>query len=85
MSQEIRHLGGSSCFPLLSFLSQGFRYFQPWLRGREELLLTVVNEDSSWRSASFPGSLVSSPDEGFGVAELPYAEQSLLTSLRSQK
>ncbi|KAJ3585771.1 hypothetical protein NHX12_014489 [Muraenolepis orangiensis] len=24
---------------------QGFRYFQPWLRGREELLLTVVNED----------------------------------------
>ncbi|XP_043539401.1 uncharacterized protein si:dkey-19b23.7 [Chiloscyllium plagiosum] len=64
---------------------QGFRYFQPWLRGREELLLTVVNEDSSWRSASFPGSLVSSPDEGFGVAELPYADQSLLTSLRSQK
>ncbi|KAG9346356.1 hypothetical protein JZ751_006667 [Albula glossodonta] len=24
---------------------QGFRYFQPWLRGREELLLTIVNED----------------------------------------
>uniref|UniRef100_A0A8C3ADC4 Si:dkey-19b23.7 n=1 Tax=Cyclopterus lumpus TaxID=8103 RepID=A0A8C3ADC4_CYCLU len=24
---------------------QGFKYFQPWLRGKEELLLTVVNED----------------------------------------
>uniref|UniRef100_A0A671P7G1 Uncharacterized LOC107683551 n=1 Tax=Sinocyclocheilus anshuiensis TaxID=1608454 RepID=A0A671P7G1_9TELE len=24
---------------------QGFHYFQPWLRGREELLLTVVNDD----------------------------------------
>ncbi|XP_062372646.1 uncharacterized protein si:dkey-19b23.7 isoform X2 [Sardina pilchardus] len=32
---------------------QGFRYFQPWLRGREELLLTIVNEDQS------PGFLVS--------------------------
>ncbi|XP_067879710.1 uncharacterized protein si:dkey-19b23.7 [Heterodontus francisci] len=64
---------------------QGFRYFQPWLRGREELLLTVVNEDVSWRSASFPGSLINSPDEDFGAAELPYADQSLLASLRSQK
>lgn len=27
------------------FISQGFKYFQPWLRGKEELLLTVVNED----------------------------------------
>lgn len=24
---------------------QGFYYFQPWLRGKEELLLTVLNED----------------------------------------
>uniref|UniRef100_A0A8C6UDP5 Si:dkey-19b23.7 n=1 Tax=Neogobius melanostomus TaxID=47308 RepID=A0A8C6UDP5_9GOBI len=24
---------------------QGFKYFQPWLRGKEELLLTIVNED----------------------------------------
>lgn len=29
----------------ISFVSQGFKYFQPWLRGKEELLLTVVNED----------------------------------------
>ncbi|XP_043933267.1 uncharacterized protein LOC122806697 isoform X2 [Protopterus annectens] len=29
---------------------QGFRYFQPWLRGKEELLLTVVNEDAVWQS-----------------------------------
>ncbi|XP_059500261.1 uncharacterized protein LOC132209074 [Stegostoma tigrinum] len=64
---------------------QGFRYFQPWLRGREELLLTVVNEDSSWQSASFPRSLVNSCNEGVGVAELPCADQSLLTSLPSQK
>ncbi|XP_076145862.1 uncharacterized protein LOC143128067 [Alosa pseudoharengus] len=35
---------------------QGFRYFQPWLRGREELLLTIVNEDQGWQS---PGFLVS--------------------------
>lgn len=27
------------------FVLQGFKYFQPWLRGKEELLLTVVNED----------------------------------------
>lgn len=26
-------------------VAQGFKYFQPWLRGKEELLLTVVNED----------------------------------------
>ncbi len=30
---------------IILFLSQGFKYFQPWLRGKEELLLTVVNED----------------------------------------
>uniref|UniRef100_A0A665WKQ2 Si:dkey-19b23.7 n=1 Tax=Echeneis naucrates TaxID=173247 RepID=A0A665WKQ2_ECHNA len=29
----------------LLFSLQGFKYFQPWLRGKEELLLTVVNED----------------------------------------
>lgn len=33
------------CFFLNCFFSQGFKYFQPWLRGKEELLLTVVNED----------------------------------------
>ncbi|XP_017565358.1 uncharacterized protein si:dkey-19b23.7 isoform X1 [Pygocentrus nattereri] len=39
---------------------QGFRYFQPWLRGKEELLLTVVNEDLGWRSPGFPVSVASS-------------------------
>ncbi|XP_055794629.1 uncharacterized protein si:dkey-19b23.7 isoform X1 [Salvelinus fontinalis] len=39
---------------------QGFRYFQPWLRGREELLLTVVNEDLGWRSPGFMVSAASS-------------------------
>ncbi|XP_068130073.1 uncharacterized protein [Hyperolius riggenbachi] len=36
---------------------QGFRYFQPWLRGREEILLTVVNDDLSCASLHSPGSL----------------------------
>ncbi|XP_073510585.1 uncharacterized protein [Phyllobates terribilis] len=49
---------------LLSDLSvlgslQGFRYFQPWLRGREEILLTVVNDDLSWLPPRSPGSLSS--------------------------
>ncbi|KAL0970270.1 hypothetical protein UPYG_G00239710 [Umbra pygmaea] len=39
---------------------QGFQYFQPWLRGREELLLTIVNEDSGWRSPGFAVSQASS-------------------------
>ncbi|XP_056317188.1 uncharacterized protein si:dkey-19b23.7 [Danio aesculapii] len=38
---------------------QGFQYFQPWLRGREELLLTVVNDDLRWRSPGFPVSVAS--------------------------
>ncbi|CAL8327676.1 unnamed protein product [Lota lota] len=32
---------------------QGFKYFQPWLRGKEELLLTVLNEDPGRRSPGF--------------------------------
>ncbi|XP_077401136.1 uncharacterized protein LOC144035377 [Vanacampus margaritifer] len=39
---------------------QGFKYFQPWLRGKEELLLTVVNEDLGWRSPGFAVSRASS-------------------------
>ncbi|RVE60489.1 hypothetical protein OJAV_G00181370 [Oryzias javanicus] len=39
---------------------QGFKYFQPWLRGKEELLLTVVNEDLSCRSPGFMVSRASS-------------------------
>ncbi|KAB5579312.1 hypothetical protein PHYPO_G00193640 [Pangasianodon hypophthalmus] len=39
---------------------QGFLYFQPWLRGKEELLLTVVNEDLGWPSPGFPASVASS-------------------------
>ncbi|KAM3850509.1 epididymis-specific alpha-mannosidase [Diretmus argenteus] len=38
----------------------GFKYFQPWLRGKEELLLTVVNEDLGWRSPGFAVSRASS-------------------------
>uniref|UniRef100_A0AAY5K2A2 DUF7886 domain-containing protein n=1 Tax=Esox lucius TaxID=8010 RepID=A0AAY5K2A2_ESOLU len=43
---------------------QGFQYFQPWLRGREELLLTVVNEDLGWRSPGFAVSEASSFSSG---------------------
>ncbi|KAK5875806.1 hypothetical protein CesoFtcFv8_026848 [Champsocephalus esox] len=39
---------------------QGFKYFQPWLRGKEELLLTVVNEDLGFRSPGFVVSRASS-------------------------
>uniref|UniRef100_A0A8C7YRS1 Si:dkey-19b23.7 n=2 Tax=Oryzias sinensis TaxID=183150 RepID=A0A8C7YRS1_9TELE len=39
---------------------QGFKYFQPWLRGKEELLLTVVNEDLGCRSPGFVVSRASS-------------------------
>ncbi|XP_051928172.1 uncharacterized protein si:dkey-19b23.7 isoform X2 [Hippocampus zosterae] len=39
---------------------QGFKYFQSWLRGKEELLLTVVNEDLGWRSPGFAVSRASS-------------------------
>ncbi|XP_054609145.1 uncharacterized protein si:dkey-19b23.7 isoform X2 [Dunckerocampus dactyliophorus] len=39
---------------------QGFKYFQPWLRGKEELLLTVVNEDLGWHSPGFAVSRASS-------------------------
>ncbi|GAA6069346.1 uncharacterized protein si:dkey-19b23.7 isoform X1 [Tachysurus ichikawai] len=39
---------------------QGFHYFQPWLRGKEELLLTVVNEDLRWPAPGFPASVASS-------------------------
>ncbi|XP_052458438.1 uncharacterized protein LOC128017207 [Carassius gibelio] len=38
---------------------QGFHYFQPWLRGREELLLTVVNDDLRCRSPGFAISAAS--------------------------
>nr|XP_057924976.1 uncharacterized protein si:dkey-19b23.7 isoform X2 [Doryrhamphus excisus] len=46
----------------LAFLGslQGFKYFQPWLRGKEELLLTVVNEDLGWHSPGFAVSRASS-------------------------
>ncbi|XP_053717097.1 uncharacterized protein si:dkey-19b23.7 isoform X2 [Synchiropus splendidus] len=43
---------------------QGFKYFQPWLRGKEELLLTVVNEDLGWRSPGFMVSRASSYTSG---------------------
>ncbi|KAK5848300.1 hypothetical protein PBY51_005927 [Eleginops maclovinus] len=39
---------------------QGFKYFQPWLRGKEELLLTVVNQDLGFRSPGFVVSRASS-------------------------
>ncbi|XP_055486941.1 uncharacterized protein si:dkey-19b23.7 [Leucoraja erinacea] len=42
---------------------QGFRYFQPWLRGREELLLSVANEDIGWQPAGVHRSPAISPGD----------------------
>ncbi|XP_078283909.1 uncharacterized protein LOC144609350 isoform X2 [Rhinoraja longicauda] len=50
---------------------QGFRYFQPWLRGREELLLSVANQDSGWQPAGFPGGPAISPGDGHQRSETP--------------
>ncbi|XP_078056900.1 uncharacterized protein LOC144481640 [Mustelus asterias] len=50
---------------------------------RANLFLPVSLQ--SWPSASFPGSLASSPGEDPEASKLPYADQSLLMSLRSQK
>ncbi|XP_028654881.1 uncharacterized protein si:dkey-19b23.7 [Erpetoichthys calabaricus] len=70
---------------------QGFRYFQPWLRGREELLLTIVNEDVTWHSSGAPctaassmTSSSSSSTEGgqLFLGELSDEEQALLLSSR---
>lgn len=47
---------------------QGFKYFQPWLRGKEELLLTVVNEDMGWRSPGFVVSAASSSSSSSSTA-----------------
>ncbi|XP_053319885.1 uncharacterized protein LOC128491592 [Spea bombifrons] len=55
-SQRLEHFLGD--LALLGSL-QGFRYFQPWLRGREEILITVVNEDLSCPSLRSPVSLSS--------------------------
>eukprot|EP00079_Xenopus_tropicalis_P031572 XP_017945343.1 PREDICTED: uncharacterized protein LOC101730874 [Xenopus tropicalis] len=53
---------------------QGFRYFQPWLRGREEILLTVVNEDLSCPSLPSSTSLSSnsSCQVMVGDEQVPY-------------
>ncbi|XP_061815147.1 uncharacterized protein [Nerophis lumbriciformis] len=48
---------------------QGFKYFQPWLRGKEELLLTVVNEDLGWRSPGFAVSRASSSGSSSSSAD----------------
>ncbi|XP_051900712.1 uncharacterized protein si:dkey-19b23.7 [Pristis pectinata] len=55
---------------------QGFRYFRPWVRGREELLLFVVNKDLSWQTARCPRSRIASPAEGHGVAWVPLDDRS---------
>ncbi|XP_032827918.1 uncharacterized protein LOC116952565 isoform X1 [Petromyzon marinus] len=61
---------------------QGFRYFSSYLRGREELALTVLNQsDSAGACVGATASLSGS----FNAAALPYDTASLLISLRTQK
>ncbi|XP_063043264.1 uncharacterized protein si:dkey-19b23.7 [Engraulis encrasicolus] len=52
---------------------QGFRYFQPWLRGKEELLLTIVNEDQDCQSPGFPVSAASSSSSSMGDSSSSYS------------
>ncbi|XP_061664101.1 uncharacterized protein si:dkey-19b23.7 isoform X2 [Syngnathoides biaculeatus] len=60
---------------------QGFKYFQPWLRGKEELLLTVVNEDVGWRS---PGFAVSRASASSGPSSDSSSSSSSSPSLASR-
>ncbi|XP_057709757.1 uncharacterized protein si:dkey-19b23.7 isoform X2 [Corythoichthys intestinalis] len=59
---------------------QGFKYFQPWLRGKEELLLTVVNEDLGWRSPGFAVSRASSSTSGSSDGSSPSSSSPSLAS-----
>ncbi|XP_072315007.1 uncharacterized protein [Eucyclogobius newberryi] len=59
---------------------QGFKYFQPWLRGKEELLLTVVNEDLGWRSPAYVVSRASSSSSSSSDASPSSSSLSLASS-----
>ncbi|XP_034471452.1 uncharacterized protein si:dkey-19b23.7 isoform X1 [Hippoglossus hippoglossus] len=63
---------------------QGFKYFQPWLRGKEELLLTVVNEDLGWRSPGFAVSRASSFSSSSGGSSSDVSPSSSSPSLDSR-
>ncbi|XP_072905071.1 uncharacterized protein [Hemitrygon akajei] len=65
--------------------AEGFRYFQPWLRGREELLLSVVNKDLSWKIARGARVPITSPTESHGFGQTPPGDPSPLMPLRLQK
>lgn len=56
---------------------QGFKYFQPWLRGKEELLLTVVNEDLGWHSPAYVVSRASSSSSSSDSSEASPSSSSL--------
>ncbi|CAL1590840.1 unnamed protein product [Knipowitschia caucasica] len=59
---------------------QGFKYFQPWLRGKEELLLTVVNEDLAWHSPAYAVSRASSSSSDSSDASPSSSSLSLASS-----
>uniref|UniRef100_A0A3P9KGE3 Si:dkey-19b23.7 n=1 Tax=Oryzias latipes TaxID=8090 RepID=A0A3P9KGE3_ORYLA len=63
---------------------QGFKYFQPWLRGKEELLLTVVNEDLGCRSPGFAVSRASSRSSSSTSSSLNSSDISLLPASPSE-
>ncbi|XP_061525277.1 uncharacterized protein si:dkey-19b23.7 isoform X1 [Phycodurus eques] len=63
---------------------QGFKYFQPWLRGKEELLLTVVNEDLGWRSPGFAVSRASASGGSSSSSSDSSASSSSSPSLASR-
>lgn len=59
---------------------QGFKYFQPWLRGKEELLLTVVNEDLGWRSPAYVVSRASTSSSSSSSEASPSSSSLSLAS-----
>ncbi|KAM8972617.1 uncharacterized protein RCH25_018366 [Pelodytes ibericus] len=79
--EDKQRLGEFLCDLALLGSLQGFRYFQPWLRGREEILMTVINEDLNCPSLRSPVSLSSESSchiPVFGSDQTPHRVSALL-------
>lgn len=68
---------------------KGFKYFAMYMRGREEMVLSVLNQPLSFSSSSRRESVCAehkrlSKSESFSSNNLPYDHRSLLLSIRSQ-
>lgn len=68
---------------------KGFKYFAMYMRGREELVLSVLNQPQSFSNSTKRDSEAMehkrlSKSESFSSNNLPYDQRSLLLSIRSQ-